>query len=90
MTRTRSAAEWADLLDAAGVPNAPVQSIEQVANHPQTTALDILRVEPNSKQQFFGLPLSFDGIRPDRDDSAPGLGENDDEIKFQLAAQPIK
>ncbi|MDH3582018.1 MAG: CoA transferase, partial [Hyphomicrobiales bacterium] len=63
VTCAKTAAEWADLLDAAGVPNAPVQTIDQVAAHPQTAALDILRSEPNSGQQFFGLPLSFEGRR---------------------------
>jgi len=75
-TRTRNAAEWAELLDAAGVPNAPVQTVDQVAAHPQTEALDILRHSPNDGRRYFGLPLSFEGIRPGRNAPAPALGHD--------------
>ena len=59
VTAAKSSAEWADLLDKAGVPNAPVQTIDQVREHPQTAALDILRRGGDDKLQFFGLPLSL-------------------------------
>ena len=63
---------WAEELDAAGVPNAAVQTIAQVAAHPQTQALGMLRGEPGTERMFFGLPLSFDNRRPDRDDECAG------------------
>ncbi len=87
VTQTKTAQEWADLLDEAGVPNAPVQTIDQVAVHPQTVALDILRGEPGSNQQFFGLPMSFDGSRPGRDEPSPALGRDDDEIAERVKAK---
>ena len=87
VTPTKTAQEWADLLDEAGVPNAPVQTIDQVAVHPQTAALDILRGEPGSNQQFFGLPMSFDGSRPSRDEPSPALGRDDDEIAERVKAK---
>lgn len=75
-TRTRNAAEWAELLDAAGVPNAPVQTVDQVAAHPQTEALGILRRSPDDGCRYFGLPLSFEGVRPGRNAPAPALGRD--------------
>jgi crotonobetainyl-CoA:carnitine CoA-transferase CaiB-like acyl-CoA transferase len=80
VTKTRTSDEWADLLDAAGVPNAPVQTIDKVADHPQTKALGILRGTGDKQDNFFGLPLMFDGVRPDREEPAPRLGRDDEEI----------
>ncbi len=73
-TRAASAHAWAEKLDAAGVPNAPVQTIDQVAGHPQTEALGILRRDATDGSRFFGLPLCFDGARPSRNEEAPNLG----------------
>ena len=84
VTKTRTSDEWADLLDQADVPNAPVQTLDRVATHPQTEALGILRGKPGSERQYFGLPLSFDGQRPARDEPAPALGRDDDWVRQQL------
>jgi crotonobetainyl-CoA:carnitine CoA-transferase CaiB-like acyl-CoA transferase len=48
-------------LDAAGVPNAPVQSIDQALEHEQTRALGIMQTGPDGKLSLIGSPLSFDG-----------------------------
>ena len=86
VTKTKSSDEWADLLDAANVPNAPVQTIDKVAVHEQTKALGILRGDGGKEDHFFGLPLSFDGNRPDRDEPAPRLGRDDAEIAERAKA----
>ncbi|MEL7153895.1 MAG: CoA transferase, partial [Pseudomonadota bacterium] len=75
-TAKRSVAELAKALEAAVVPNAPVQNIAEVANHPQTHAIDIKRGSGNL--EFFGLPLRLDGARPDRDGACPSLGADSD------------
>jgi len=81
-TITKKSAEWAEMLDAVGVPNAPVQTIDQVATHPQTEALGILRDGDGGTDgdvdRFFGLPLSFDDARPGRNEPAPSLGRDND------------
>lgn len=89
VTKTKTSNEWADLLDAAAVPNAPVQTIDQVATHEQTKALGILRGTPGSDRQYFGLPLSFDDQRPDRDEPAPALGRDDDEVLGPLTGTAL-
>ncbi|HUS95204.1 MAG TPA: CoA transferase, partial [Hyphomicrobiaceae bacterium] len=84
-TKTKTSAQWAALLDEAGVPNAPVQTVDQVACHPQTEALGILRDGNRGGQtqpgEFFGLPLSFNGHRPARNDPAPALGRDNNTVK---------
>ena len=81
VTSQQTTAHWIEVLDAAGIPNAPVQTLDQVQVHPQTEALDILREDSVGQLSFFGLPLSFDGKRPDRNDPAPALGEHDAAFK---------
>jgi crotonobetainyl-CoA:carnitine CoA-transferase CaiB-like acyl-CoA transferase len=71
-------AEWAELLEAAGIPNGPINSLDQVVADPQTRALGILQHRPGSELGLVGLPLSFDGIRPPFANAAPGLGEDND------------
>jgi len=79
-TVKKKSAEWAELLDAAGVPNAPVQTIDQVAAHPQTEALGILRCAAEDGRRYFGLPVSFNGVRPERNEPAPALGRDNETV----------
>lgn len=64
------------LLDAADVPNAPVQTIEQVVKAPQTVALGIVQSGPEGSFPTVGLPLTFDGERPAYRTAAPTLGQH--------------
>lgn len=68
--------DLAALLDAADVPNAPVQTIEQVVTDPQTLALGILQQGPDGAFPTVGLPLTFDGERPPYRAAAPTLGQH--------------
>jgi crotonobetainyl-CoA:carnitine CoA-transferase CaiB-like acyl-CoA transferase len=52
----------------------------QVIAHPQTQALEIMRHSADDALTFFGLPLSFDGVRPDRNEPVPELGAHTAEI----------
>lgn len=81
VTSQQTTAHWIEVLDAAGIPNAPVQTLDQVQVHPQTEALEILREDSVGQMSFFGLPISFDGKRPDRNEQAPALGADDAEFK---------
>lgn len=63
------------ILDEAGVPNAPLLTVDQVAVHPQTRALDMaLRCEGDDIE-LVGIPISFNGERPRARTAAPELGE---------------
>jgi len=76
----RSSGEWIALLEPAGIPCAPVQSIAQMLAHEQTKALGLLQDVPGSAMQLIGLPLSFDGVRPAIRSRPPKLGEHTDEF----------
>lgn len=75
---TRPLAEWAARLDAAGIPNGPIQTVDQVVADAQTAALGI--VQQLGSISLVGLPLSFGGARPPFVKLAPQLGEDNPEI----------
>ncbi|MGY3617939.1 CaiB/BaiF CoA transferase family protein [Bradyrhizobium sp. USDA 10063] len=63
------------LLDEAGVPNAPLLGIDEVAKHPQTRALD-MTVRCDDDIELVGIPLAFNGARPRARTPAPTLGQH--------------
>lgn len=67
-------------LDAAGIPNAPLQNLAQVSGHAQTQAVGILQKGPDGALPTVGLPLTFDGIRSSYARGAPALGEHNDKV----------
>jgi crotonobetainyl-CoA:carnitine CoA-transferase CaiB-like acyl-CoA transferase len=88
--RIRTNAEWQEILDRVGVPNAPMQTIDQVLAHPQTQALDILQKAPDGDITLLGLPLSFDGERPPFRRAPPALGAHTEEVFAALAHRAVK
>jgi crotonobetainyl-CoA:carnitine CoA-transferase CaiB-like acyl-CoA transferase len=87
VTRTDTSAAWQAVLEAAGVPSAPMQSVDEVLAHAQTKALGMLQESPDGRLTIMGLPLSFDGERPPFRRPAPQLGEHTDEL-LAPPAQP--
>lgn len=77
---TEPTGAWRQRFDAAGVPNGPIQTMDQVVADPQTRALDIIQTSPDGLLRLVGLPLSFDGVRPPFERRAPGLGEHNDSV----------
>ncbi len=77
---TKKRAGWARLLDAQGIPNGPINTLDQVVADAQTQALGMVQTKPGSDLGLVGLPLSFDGIRPAFNKAGPALGE--DNAKF--------
>jgi crotonobetainyl-CoA:carnitine CoA-transferase CaiB-like acyl-CoA transferase len=72
----QSIARMRALLDEAGVPNAPVQRIDEIPNDPQALALGIMQPGPEGALPTLGLPLRFDSVRPAYERAAPRLGEH--------------
>lgn len=72
----RTTAEWIAVLDAAGVPCAPVQDVRQMLEHEQTRALGLVQAMPVGALRLLGLPVSFDGERPEPRRAPPALGEH--------------
>lgn len=75
-------AHWVDALEAAGVPCAPVNTIGQVLDHPQTQALELIHPVPGSGMRFVALPVSFDGQRPRVRSAPPTLGAHTQQLLF--------
>ena len=69
---------WAERLEAAGVPAAPVQSAEEAADHEQTRAIGIL--QQLGAHEALALPVSADGERVLHRSAPPRLGEHTAEV----------
>jgi crotonobetainyl-CoA:carnitine CoA-transferase CaiB-like acyl-CoA transferase len=80
LIRGASSADWVARLEAAGVPCAPIQDMNDVAVAPQTAAIGMVEEVPESGLSLVGLPLSFDGSRPPMRRRAPQLGEHNSEL----------
>ena len=71
---TRTTAEWIEIVEDAAVPIAPLQSMDQVINHPQTQALGIVQQAPDNGMNLIGLPIRFNGERGQLHNAPPALG----------------
>jgi len=69
-------AEMEGRLDAAGVPNSPLQRVDQVLNHPQTREVGLLQPSDGDTLPLTGTPILLDGERPRTTLRAPKLGEH--------------
>ncbi len=76
----RSKGEWIDLLEAAGVPCAPINTLPEAISEPQAAALGLIQKVPGDDYELIGLPLSFDGARPGMRLAPPGVGQHNSEI----------
>jgi crotonobetainyl-CoA:carnitine CoA-transferase CaiB-like acyl-CoA transferase len=78
--KTNTRDHWLALLDAAGVPCAPILNLDEVLTHPQGRALGMLQDAPDGGLPLMGPPLSFDGVRPPFRNSPPPLGNATDVV----------
>ena len=76
----QSRAHWQAVLDEAGVPCAPVLTIEEAIADPQSKSLGMLQDAPDGGLSLMGLPISFNGERPPLRSSAPKLGEANEAV----------
>jgi crotonobetainyl-CoA:carnitine CoA-transferase CaiB-like acyl-CoA transferase len=77
---TRSKGEWIDVLETAGVPCAPVNTLPETLAEPQTEAVGMLQQVPGLDLRLMGLPIKLDGARPPISRRAPKLGEHTREV----------
>jgi crotonobetainyl-CoA:carnitine CoA-transferase CaiB-like acyl-CoA transferase len=84
-TRTRQL-KTADLLDrlrAAGVPAAPILTVDRIVDEPQTAASGMLMTAPHPRLPDYrtvGLPLKWDRQRPGMRRVPPLLGEHSADV----------
>jgi formyl-CoA transferase len=82
-TRGKAVAEWATLLDAAGVPNSPIHSLDEVLAMPHTAERGIVmdyRHEAYGPLKTMAMPVSFDAAPRRVNRPPPQLGEHTAEI----------
>ena len=80
-TQEHDVAEVVAVLDAAGVPVAPIWNIEQALESPQIQARGLLRPVADDQLPDLRLPtqpVHFGGAAPNRAERAPALGEHTD------------
>jgi crotonobetainyl-CoA:carnitine CoA-transferase CaiB-like acyl-CoA transferase len=80
---SRDCAEWVVLLDEAGVPNAPVQTVDQVLSDPQVLANDMVvsaRRKDGSEVTLLGMPFKLSATPGDASIAPPRLGEDTAEV----------
>ena len=80
---TKTMAEWLDLLDAAGLPCAPINTVDKVVNDPQVAARQmIVEIEHPTAgvTKMPGVPVKFSATPGVVDRPAPILGQHTAEI----------
>jgi crotonobetainyl-CoA:carnitine CoA-transferase CaiB-like acyl-CoA transferase len=86
-TRTLTTSDLLDRLRAAGVPAAPIHSMDQVLKAPQTEASGMLVGAPHPRlpdYRSIGLPVQWDGRRPEVRRVPPRLGEHTADVLTTL------
>ncbi|HEU5195686.1 MAG TPA: CoA transferase [Methylomirabilota bacterium] len=87
LTRPHKAEELLERLREAGVPSAPICTMDQVAQAPQTLASGMLVGAPHPRLRDYrsvGLPIQWDGRRPDVRRVPPLLGEHSTDVLTTL------
>ncbi|MBI1735264.1 MAG: CoA transferase [Candidatus Rokubacteria bacterium] len=79
------------LLDEAGVPATPVNTVDQVLNDPQTATRKVIRRMEHPKLgniPVVGNPIGFSGMDPGIRRHAPARGEHTDEVLREMGYSP--
>jgi len=88
----RTKKEWVELLDAAGVPNGPINDIAQVFAEPQVKARGV-RIEVEhpvaGKLPMVASPMRFSGTPLEHRTPPPLLGEHTDEILQRVLGKKV-
>ena len=84
--RQKSAAEWLDQLEAAGIPAGPINRISQALEDVQARHRGMVRTIAGIP--LVGSPVRLDSQRTDSDLPPPRLGEYTDEVLAPLGLEP--
>ncbi|GAC1345977.1 MAG: CoA transferase [Acetobacteraceae bacterium] len=85
--RTAPRQHWIAVFEAAGVPCAPINSLGEALAQEQVQALGLIQRVPGEAFTLTGLPISFDGTRPQIRHAAPRLGEATVEVLERLGPE---
>jgi len=79
----RTTQEWCDALEAAGVPNGPINNLKQVFEEPQVIARGMkIELEHSlaGKLPLIASPMKFSGTPLEHKAPPPTLGQHTDEV----------
>jgi crotonobetainyl-CoA:carnitine CoA-transferase CaiB-like acyl-CoA transferase len=82
---------WTERLWDAGVPCSPIRTMDQVVTEPQTEAVDILRPTAHPRIDGYtevGIPVSWNGARPETRLVPPELGQDTRRILLEIGKSP--
>ena len=85
--RKRTKREWLELLEAAGVPNGPINDVAQVFEEPQVKARGVrieLQHRAGAKLALVASPMRFSATPLEYRLAPPVLGEHTDEVLRSL------
>jgi crotonobetainyl-CoA:carnitine CoA-transferase CaiB-like acyl-CoA transferase len=85
--KKRSKREWLELLEAAGVPNGPINDIAQVFEEPQVKARGVrmeLEHPAAGKLPMVASPMRFSATPPDYKRAPPLLGQHTGEVLSEV------
>jgi formyl-CoA transferase len=72
--KTQPRAAWIAAFEQAGIPAAPINSLAEALAEPQVQAIGLIQPVPGTNFTLTGLPISFNGKRPQLRGPAPTLG----------------
>ncbi len=84
--RQKSAAEWLDRLEAAGIPAGPINRISQALSDVQAQHRGMVRTIAGTP--LVGSPVRLDKKRADSELPPPALGQHTGEIVSTLGVEP--
>jgi crotonobetainyl-CoA:carnitine CoA-transferase CaiB-like acyl-CoA transferase len=84
--RTRPAADWLEMLDAAGIPAGPINTVSQALSDVQAQHRAMVRTIAGIPS--VGSPIRLDGARADSNLPPPRLGQHTAELLTQLGIEP--
>jgi len=85
--RKRTKRQWLELLEAAGVPNGPVNDVAQVFEEPQVKAREVridLEHPVAGRLPSVASPMRFSGSPLEYDLAPPTLGQHTEEVLTRL------
>jgi crotonobetainyl-CoA:carnitine CoA-transferase CaiB-like acyl-CoA transferase len=80
--RAKSASDWLEQLEAAGIPAGPINHVTQALSDVQAQHRQMVRIIAGTP--LVGSPVRLDGARADTDLPPPALGEHTNDILAAL------
>ncbi|KAJ5204417.1 CoA-transferase family III domain-containing protein [Penicillium cinerascens] len=85
----KSTSEWEKIFEGSGMPYGPINNLEKVFSHPQTTARNMVQTVEQSEAvsgnvKVLGMPVKFSKSKPSIREGPPSLGQHTDDVLQEL------